>query len=39
MEKSLDDNVLIYSDHNECKSIVTERFIRNLNGKINKNDI
>ena len=37
MEKWLDDNdVLIYSAHNEFKSIVTERFVRNLNGQINK---
>ena len=37
MLKWLDDNdVLIYSLHNEGKSVVTERFIRTFKGKIYK---
>ena len=40
MQKRLDDNdILMYSSHNEDKSVVTERFIRTLKGKIyKKND-
>ena len=35
MQKWLDDNdILMCSTHNEDKSIVTERFIRTLKGKI-----
>ena len=38
MEKWLDDdsNILMYLTHNEGKSVVTERFIRSLKGKIYK---
>ena len=37
MPKWLDDNdILMYSTHNESKSVFTERFIRTLNGKIYK---
>ena len=31
-----DNNILIYSTHNEGKSVVTERFIRTLEGKFYK---
>ena len=30
---SVDDDVLMYSTRNEVKSVVNERFIRNLKGK------
>ena len=36
MKKWLDDNILIYSTHNEGNSGIAERFIRSLVGKINK---
>ena len=38
MEKWLDDDshILMYLTHNEGKSVVTERFIRSLKGKIYK---
>ena len=37
MQKCLDDNyIFIYSTHNEGKSVVSERFIKNLKGKIYK---
>ena len=37
VQKWLDDNdISIYSTHNEDKSVVTERFIRTLKGKIYK---
>ena len=37
MQKRLDDNdILMYSSHNEDKSVVAERFIRTLKGKIYK---
>ena len=37
MQKWVDDNdILMYSSHNEGKSIVVDRFIRNLKGKIYK---
>ena len=36
MQKWLDDNdILMYSTHNEGKSIVAERFIKDLKGKSN----
>ena len=40
MQKWLDDNdILMYSTHNEGKSVVLERFIKTLKGKIyKKND-
>ena len=39
MQKWLNDNnILMYSTHNEVKSVVAERFIRTLKGKIYKND-
>ena len=40
MKTWLDDNeVLMYSTYNECKSIVAERFIRTFKAKIyKKND-
>ena len=35
MQKCLDDNeILMYSAHNEGKSLVAERFMKNLKGKI-----
>ena len=35
MQKLLDDNnILIYSTHNEGNSVVAESFIETLNGKI-----
>ena len=35
MQKRLDDNdILIYSSHDEGQSVVAERFIRTLKGKI-----
>ena len=37
MQKWLDDNgILMYSTHNEGKSVVVERFMRTLIGKIYK---
>ena len=37
MQKWLDDNdILMYSTHNEGKSVVAERFIRTLKGRIYK---
>ena len=37
MQKFLDDNdILMYSTHNEGKSVVAERFIRALKSKIYK---
>ena len=37
MQKLLDDNyILMYSTHNEWKSVVAERFIRTLKGRIYK---
>ena len=37
MEKWLDDNdILMYSTHNECESVAAARFIRTLKGKIYK---
>ena len=36
MQKQLDD-ILLYSNHNEGSSVVAERFIRTLKGKIYKN--
>ena len=37
MKKLVDDNdILMYSTHNEGKSIVAESFMRNLKGKIYK---
>ena len=37
MKKLVDDNdILMYSTHNEGKSIVAERFMRNLKGEIYK---
>ena len=37
MQNWLDDNdILINSAHNESKSVVAERFIKNLKGKIYK---
>ena len=37
MQKLLDDNdILMYSFHNEQKSVVAERFIRTLKGRIYK---
>ena len=37
MQKWLDDNnILMYSTHNEGKSVVAERFIKILKGKIYK---
>ena len=37
MEKWLDDNdMLVYSTHNEVNSVVAERFIKTLKGKIYK---
>ena len=39
MQKWLNDNILIYSTHNEGKSIIADRFIRTLKAKIyKKND-
>ena len=40
MQKWLDKNdILIYSAHNEGKSVITERFIKTLKAKIyKKND-
>ena len=37
MQKWLDDNILMNLTHNEGKSVVAERFIRTLKGKIHKN--
>ena len=34
MQKWLDDNILMYSTHSEGKSVVAERFIKTLKGKI-----
>ena len=35
MQKWLDDNdILMYSTHNEGKSVVAERFVKTLKGKI-----
>ena len=37
MQKLLDNNdILMYSTHNEGKSVVSERFIKTLKGKICK---
>ena len=37
MQKWLNDNdILMYSTHNEGKSVVAKRFIKNLKGKIYK---
>ena len=36
MQKWLDDNILMYSTHNEGKSVVAERFIGTFKGKIFK---
>ena len=36
MQKLLDDNILMYSTHNEGKSVVAERFLRTLKGKAHK---
>ena len=37
MQKQLDDNyILMYSTHNEFKSVVAKRFIKTLNSKIYK---
>ena len=40
MQKWLDIlyDILMYSTHNECKSVVAERFIRNLKERKLKND-
>ena len=40
MQKWLDNNdILMYSTYNESKSVIAERFIRTLKGKIyKKND-
>ena len=38
MQKWLDDNdILRYSTHNKGRSVVAERFIKTLKGKIYKN--
>ena len=37
MQNWLDDHILIYSTHNEGKSVVAGRFRRNLKGNISKN--
>ena len=34
MQKWLDNNILIYSTHNEGKSVVADKFIKTLTGKI-----
>ena len=34
MQKWLDDNISMYSTHSEGKSVVAERFIKTLKGKI-----
>ena len=36
MQEWLDSNVLMYSAHNEGKSVITERFIKTLKAKIYK---
>ena len=37
MQKWLDKNeILIYSTHNEGKSVVAERFMKTLKGKLSK---
>ena len=37
MQKWYDNNdILMYSNHNKCKTVVAERFIRTLKGKIYK---
>ena len=37
MQKWLDDNnILMYSAHNEAKTVVAETFIKTLKGKISK---
>ena len=36
MHKWLDNNILMYSKHNEVKSVLAERFIKTLKSKINK---
>ena len=36
MHKWLDNNILMYSKHNEVKSVLAERFIKILKSKINK---
>ena len=37
MKKLLEDNdILMYSNHNEAKSVVVDRFISTLKGKIYK---
>ena len=33
-----DNDILIYSTHNEGKSVIAERFIKDLKGKIHRND-
>ena len=39
MQGWLDNNdISTYSTHYECKSAITERFIKTLNAKIYKND-
>ena len=39
MQEWLDNNnILIYSTHNEINSAITERFIKTLKAKIYKND-
>ena len=36
MQEWLDNNILIYSTHNEGKSVIAERFIKTLKSKIYK---
>ena len=34
MQKLVDNDILMYSTHNEGKSVVAERFLKTLKGKI-----
>ena len=34
MQEWLDNNILMYSTHNEGKSVIAERFIKTLKSKI-----